>query len=53
MGKLPVQAIDTVLVMKVLEPIWQKKTETAKRLRGRIECILDWAKVRELSAGAD
>ena len=51
MGKLPVQAIDTVLVMKVLEPIWQKKTETAKRLRGRIECILDWAKVREYRQG--
>jgi len=51
MGKLPVQAIDTALVVKVLEPIWQKKTETAKRLRGRIECILDWAKVREYRQG--
>ncbi len=51
LGKLPVQAIDTALVMKVLEPIWQKKTETGKRLRGRIECILDWAKVREYRQG--
>ena len=51
MGKLPVQLIDTALVVKVLEPIWQKKTETAKRLRGRIECILDWAKVREFRQG--
>ena len=51
MGKLPVDLIDTALVMKVLEPIWQKKTETAKRLRGRIECILDWAKVREYRQG--
>lgn len=50
-GKLPVQAVDTALVVKVLEPIWQKKTETAKRLRGRIECILDWAKVREFRKG--
>jgi len=50
-GKLPVQEIDTALIMKVLEPIWQKKTETAKRLRGRIECILDWAKVREYRQG--
>jgi integrase len=50
-GKLPVQSVDTALVVKVLEPIWQKKTETAKRLRGRIECILDWAKVREYRAG--
>lgn len=50
-GKLPVQAVDTSLVVKALEPIWQKKTETAKRLRGRIECILDWAKVREYRQG--
>jgi hypothetical protein len=50
-GKLPVQEVDTSLIMKVLEPIWQKKTETAKRLRGRIECILDWAKVREYRHG--
>jgi integrase len=45
-GKLPVQAIDTALVLKVLEPIWTTKPETASRLRGRIENILDWAKVR-------
>jgi len=30
----------------VLEPIWRTKTETASRLRGRIEAVLDWAKVR-------
>jgi integrase len=41
-----VQAIDTSLVLKVLEPIWTKKPETASRLRGRIENILSWAKVR-------
>ena len=51
-GGLPVQAIDTALVMKVLEhdtdgaPLWTAKPETASRLRGRIEVILDWAKVR-------
>jgi hypothetical protein len=45
-GKLPVQAIDTGLVMKALEPIWSKKLETATRVRSRIEAILDWAKVR-------
>lgn len=50
-GKLPVAAIDTPLVMKVIEPIWQTKTETASRLRGRIESILDWATVRELRQG--
>lgn len=50
-GKLPVAAIDTPLVMKIVEPIWQTKTETASRLRGRIEAILDWATVRELRQG--
>ncbi len=38
-------AVDTALVVKVLGPIWQTKTETATRLRGRIESILDWATV--------
>ena len=45
-GKLPVQDIDIALVMKVLEPIWKTKTETATRVRGRIESVLDWATVR-------
>lgn len=43
-GDLPVQLVDTALVMKVLKPIWATKTETATRVRGRIEAILDWAK---------
>jgi integrase len=50
-GDLSVQTIDTGLVMKVLEPIWQTKTETASRIRGRIESILDWAAVREHRRG--
>jgi integrase len=61
-GALPVQAIDTGLVMKVLEqnvsvpnnpaiPLWTTKPETASRLRGRIESILDWAKVRGYREG--
>ncbi|QBQ54329.1 tyrosine-type recombinase/integrase [Nitrosococcus wardiae] len=45
-GRLPVAEVDTALVMKCLEPIWQEKTETASRLRGRIESVLDWATVR-------
>jgi integrase len=45
-GSLPVQAIETVHVVDLLEPIWSTKTETAARLRGRIEVILGWAKVR-------
>jgi integrase len=45
MGKLPVNEIDVALVMRVLSPIWTTKAETAGRLRGRIESILDWATV--------
>ena len=45
-GVLPVQAVDTGLVLKVLEPIWTKKPETASRVRQRIENILDFSKVR-------
>lgn len=51
MGALPVGAVDTGLVMKVLEPIWSTKTETASRVRGRIEAILDWATVRRYRSG--
>jgi integrase len=45
-GSLPVQAVDTTLVLKVLEPIWTTKPETASRVRQRIENILDSAKAR-------
>jgi integrase len=50
-GDLAVAAVDTTLILKVLEPIWTTKTETANRVRGRIEQILDWAKVRGYRAG--
>ena len=50
-GKLPVAAVDTALVLKVLRPIWNKKPETASRLRGRIERILAWATVSEYRQG--
>ena len=50
-GAMPVQAIDTALVMKVLQPIWEKKPVTASRVRGRIERILDWAKVSGYRTG--
>jgi integrase len=50
-GKLPVAAIDTGLVVRALEAIWSDKPETASRLRGRIERILDWAKVRGYRLG--
>jgi integrase len=45
-GHLPVSTIDTGMVLKVLEPIWLIKTETAVRVRGRMEKVLDWATVR-------
>src|SRR5229473_1589199 len=50
-GAQPVQAVDVELVMKALEPIWYEKPETASRLRGRIETILDWATVRGYRKG--
>jgi integrase len=50
-GELPVAAIDTGLVMKALEPLWTTTTETASRVRGRIESVLDWAATREYRAG--
>jgi len=50
-GKLPVDAIDTPLIMKVLQPIWDRIPETASRLRGRIESILDWATVSDFRQG--
>ncbi len=42
-GHLPVAEIDTGLVVKCLAPIWDSKTETASRVRGRIESVLGWA----------
>lgn len=42
-GSLPVSMVETSHIVSVLSPIWTEKTETATRLRGRIENILDWA----------
>jgi integrase len=50
-GALPVQAADTALVLKMLEPIWTVKPETAGRVRQRVENILDFAKVRGYREG--
>src|SRR3954447_20773890 len=46
LGGLSVDKIETAHVLKVLEPIWITKPETAARVRGRIESILDWARAR-------
>ncbi len=51
LGDMSVQGIDTTLIMKVIEPIWAEKPETANRVRGRIESILDWATVRGYRQG--
>ncbi|MDO5759279.1 MAG: hypothetical protein Q4P24_17880 [Rhodobacterales bacterium] len=45
LGPKLVSEITVQDVLRVLEPIWQTKTETAKRLRGRIENVLSWATV--------
>lgn len=50
-GGLSVAAIDTGHVTKILEPIWTTKTETASRLRGRIEMILDFAQTHRWRSG--
>lgn len=50
-GKLPVSSVNTALVLRILEPMWADKTETASRLRGRIERVLDWAKVQGYRTG--
>ena len=58
-GQLPVAAIDTVLILNVLQQetgedkaqLWHAKTETASRLRGRLESILDWAAFRGYREG--
>jgi integrase len=50
-GKLPVQTVDAGLVLKVLQPIWSTKPETASRVRGRIEAVLSWAKAHGMRTG--
>ena len=60
-SKLPVADIDTGLVLEILQqpvktkdgikPLWEAKTETASRLRGRMESVLQWAKVRGFRMG--
>jgi len=51
LADLQVKDIDVTLVLKVLEPLWEKRTVTAARLRGRIENVLAWATVRGYRAG--
>ncbi|QIG92090.1 tyrosine-type recombinase/integrase [Bradyrhizobium sp. 6(2017)] len=50
-GQLRVSDVDTAAVRKVLDPIWSEKKETARRVRGRIEAILNGAKAEGLRTG--
>jgi integrase len=49
--KKPISAVDTEDVLQVLAPIWQSKAETASRIRGRIERVLDYATVKGWRTG--
>jgi integrase len=51
LGRVPVADIDVGLVLKCLEPIWQRIPETGNRVRGRVESVLDWATVRGYRSG--
>ncbi|GAA0648354.1 site-specific integrase [Sphingomonas ursincola] len=50
-GELPVAEVGTAHVLQILEPIWKDKAETASRVRGRMETILDAAKARGYREG--
>jgi integrase len=45
LGDMPVRSISVADVLRAVQPIWSDKTETASRLRGRIENVLSWATV--------
>lgn len=51
LGSMPVNTIERSHIMQVLDPIWRDKTETAKRIRGRIETVLSWATVQGFREG--
>jgi integrase len=50
-GRVAINDVNVRLVLAALEPIWTTKPETANRVRGRIEAILDWATAREYRTG--
>ena len=50
-GSFTAQDVDVTLVMKALQPIWTTKPETASRVRGRIESVLDWARASGFRTG--
>jgi integrase len=50
-GALPIHFVDTAAIIKISEPFWSAKPETASRVRGRIEAVIAWAKARGFYAG--
>lgn len=50
-GHISVADITTKMIVDLLRPIWVDKAETANRLRGRIQTVLDWAKVQGFHSG--
>lgn len=52
-GKLPVSAIDTNHILAILKPIWNTKTETATRVRTRIEAVLSYAEAHQWRSDAN
>ena len=50
-GKVPVNEIDTAMVLEILQPLWRRVPPTASRLRGRIEAVLDYAAAQKLRSG--
>ncbi len=52
-GKMLVRDINTPHILKVLNPLWSTKTETATRVRGRMESVIDWATAREYRTGTN
>jgi integrase len=51
LGSLPVEAIDTPLVLKVVKPLWERIPTTASRVLGRIQAVLGWATVHHYRSG--
>jgi integrase len=52
-GETPVTDVSTSEVIQILEPLWRTRSETARRVRGRIEVIIDWATAHGLRDGAN
>jgi integrase len=52
-GNMAIDRVDTDHVLKVLKPIWETKHDTASKIRGRIERVLDWAKAKKLRNGSE